>query len=59
MTRLHVLTQYAEAKLYIDSADENVNFAIGLMNFGKEDIENAKATIKIRFFLHCSCFEKY
>jgi hypothetical protein len=39
--------KYAEAELYIDSNNEDVNFAISLMNFGKEDIKKAKATIKI------------
>ena len=41
--------KYAEAKLYIDSknVNEDVNFAIDLLNFGKEDISKAKAKIKI------------
>jgi hypothetical protein len=41
--------KYAEAKLYIDANNigENVNFALSVMNFGKEDIRKAKAVIKI------------
>ena len=41
--------KYAEAKLYIDAGgiEEDVDFAISVMNFGKEDIGKVKATIKI------------
>lgn len=39
--------KYAEAKLYIDSKEQNVEFAIDVMNFGKTNIAKAKATIKI------------
>jgi len=41
--------KYAEAEMYIDSKgiNEEVNFAISLMNFGKQNIQNAQATIKI------------
>jgi hypothetical protein len=39
--------KYAEAQLYIDSQPENVNFALKVMNFGKEDIQKAKAKIRI------------
>ena len=41
--------KYAEAKLYIEAKNvgEDVQFAINVMNFGKEKINNAKATIKI------------
>ena len=41
--------KYAEAKVYIDSKNinEDVNFAISVMNFGKEDIKKASAKIRI------------
>ncbi|MBD3163710.1 hypothetical protein GF323_00755 [Candidatus Woesearchaeota archaeon] len=41
--------KYAEARLYIDAKNtgEDVNFAVALMNFGKEDIQKAKAVIRI------------
>ncbi len=41
--------KYAEAELYIDSknVNENVNFAIAIMNYGKEDIKKANVVIKI------------
>ena len=41
--------KYAEAIVYIDSENvgEDVNFAVAVMNFGKEDIKKVKAKIKI------------
>ncbi|MCK5283719.1 MAG: hypothetical protein KAK00_10040 [Nanoarchaeota archaeon] len=41
--------KYAEAELYADAkgVNEYVDFAIGLMNFGKDNIGKAKATIRI------------
>ena len=41
--------KYAEGALHIESKNvgENVQFIVTLMNFGKEDIRSARATIKI------------
>lgn len=41
--------KYAEAKLYIDAKNinEDVNFAVAVMNFGKQDIQKAKVRIRI------------
>ncbi|MBR9699933.1 hypothetical protein GOV09_05740 [Candidatus Woesearchaeota archaeon] len=39
--------KYAEADLTIDSKEDKVDFYINVLNFGKDDIKEAKATIKI------------